>query len=164
MAERRTRTTLPHLTVNSQKVVETMTRILTNANELSDYSDSFVYFEDGEIRMRLYTVKCHTVRHLNDAEARIALFTEDNDNSYYAAVEVEGEWCEFTILYNTKERDTIRFNTPSGQHFYADDYILRECGDTPISAMLIGMMSNARHIGEGVVYATLQLAKEQGLL
>ena len=158
-----TRTNLPILRVETQKVIETTTRILTNANELADYSDSFVYGDD-EIRMRLYTVKCHTVRHLNDAEARIVLFTEDNDNSYYAAIEVEGEWCEFTLLNNTKQKDTIRFNSPTGQHFYADDYILRECGDTPISAMLIGMMSNARHIGEGVVYTTLQLAKEQGLI
>lgn len=158
-----TRTNLPILRVETQKVVETVTRILTYANELSDYSDSFVYGDD-EIRMRLYTVKSHTVHHLNDAEARIALFTEDNDNSYYAAIEVENEWVEFTLLNSTKNRDTIRFNSPTGQHFYADDYILRECGDTPISAMLIGMMSNARHIGEGVVYATLQLAKEQGLI
>lgn len=163
MAERRTRTSLPHLTVNSQKIVETMKRILTNANELADYSDSFVYFEDGEIRMRLYTVKSHTVRHLNDAEARIALFTEDNDNSYYAAIEVDGEWCEFTLLNSTKQKDTIRFNSPTG-HFYADEYILRECGYTPIANVIIGMMSNANHIGENVVYTTLRLAKEQGLL
>jgi hypothetical protein len=141
-----------------------MTRILTNANELADYSDSFVYFEDSEIRMRLYTVKSHTVRHLNDAEARIALFTEDNDNSYYAAIEVDGEWCEFTLLYNTKQKDTIRFNSPNGLHFYADDYILRECGSTPLSNLLIGMMSNSRHIGEDVVYSALRIAKVQGLI
>lgn len=160
MAERRT---LPRLMNSTQKFVLTLTNILKYCNEIVDYSDSFVYGETDVIRMRLFELKSHTIRGRDDAEARIAIFTNDDDNSYYAAIEVDGEWCEFTLLNSTKDCDTVRFNTPTHHHFYADEYILRECG-TPISNMLIGMMSNSRHIGEDVVYSTINLAKEQGLL
>ena len=160
MAERRT---LPRLMNSTQKFVLTLTNILKYCNEIVDYSDSFVYGETDVIRMRLFELKSHTIRGRDDAEARIAIFTNDDDNSYYAAIEVDGEWCEFTLLNSTKDCDTVRFNKTTHHHFYADEYILRECG-TPISNMLIGMMSNSRHIGEDVVYSTINLAKEQGLL
>lgn len=162
MAERRTRT-LPRLMNSTQKFVLTLTSIIKYCNEIVDYSDSFVYGETDVIRMRLFELKSHTIRGRNDAEARIAIFTNDDDNSYCSAIEVDGEWCEFTLLNSTKDCDSVRFNTPTHQHFYADEYILRECG-TPISNMIIGMISNSRHIGEDVVYTTLRLAKEQGLL
>ena len=160
MAERRT---LPRL-MNTQKFVLTLTNMLKYCNEIVDYSDTFVYSETDVIRMRLFELKSHTIRGRDDAEARIAIFTNDENNSYYAAIEVDGEWCEFTLLNSTKEKDSIRFNSPTGLHFYADEYILRECGCTPITNVIIGMISNANHIGEDVVYTTLRLAKEQGLL
>ncbi len=156
MAER---TNLARLNVPTQKYVDTLVNVLTYANDLIKYSDSYVYGSEDDIRMRLYTVSC-----LDGTTARIAIFTPDDDNSYYSAIEVDNEWCEFTLLGSTKQKDTIRFNTPTGLHFYADDYILRECGGTPLSDLLIGMMSNSRHIGEDVVYTTINMAKEQGLI
>ncbi len=156
MAER---TNLARLNVPTQKYVDTLVNVFSYANDLIKYSDSYVYGSEDDIRMRVYTVSC-----LDGTTARIAIFTSDDDNSYYAAIEVEEEWCEFTLLNSTKEKDTIRFNSPTGMHFYADDYILHECGGTPISDVIIGMMSNSKHIGEDVVYTTLNLAKEQGLL
>ena len=153
-----TRTNLPILRVESQKVIDTTINVLTWANELTDYVDTYVYGEEDEIRIRLYTVKC-----MDDTTARVAIFTNEN-GGYYAAIEVENEWVEFTLLDSTKSKDTIRFNTIQHYHFYADDYCLREIGDTPLSKMLVGMMTNTQHIGEMVVYQSLELAKEQGLL
>lgn len=159
MAERRNRANnLPIMTVECQKVVNTTLNVLTNAIELEDYKDGYVYGEEDSIRCRIYKVHCY-----DDTTSRVAIFTNE-DGSYYAAIEVESEWIEFTILNSAKSTDTIRFNTITHMHFYADDYCLREIGGTPISDMLFGMMSEAQHIGEMRVYEALRLAKEQGLL
>jgi len=155
---RETTTNLPILRVETQKVIDTTLNVLTYANELTDYVDSYVYSDDSSIRIRVYSVKC-----MDDTTSRVAIFTSE-DGSYYAAIEVENEWVEFTLLNSTKSTDTIRFNTIQHYHFYADDYCLREIGGTPISDMLFGMMSEAQHIGEMVVYETLELAKQQGLI
>jgi hypothetical protein len=159
MAETRRRNNLPITTVSMNSVVNTAVNLFTNANELLDYSDGYIhdYECEEDIRYRIYKLQC-----LDDTISRVVIFT--NENGYYSAIEVEGEWIEFTILDSTREKDTIRFNTRSHQHFYADDYSLMECGDTPLSKLLLGLFTDTPHIGEMVVYDAIELAKEQGLL
>ena len=158
MAETR-RNNLPITTVSTNSVVNTAVNLFTYANELLDYSDGYIhdYECEEDIRYRIYKLQC-----LDDTISRVVIFTNEN-GAYYSAIEVEGEWIEFTILNSTKEKDTIRFNTRSHQHFYADDYSLMECGDTPLSKLLLGLF-DMPHIGEMIVYDTLELAKDQGLL
>ena len=147
------------LTYSQKKTVDALVNALTYASELIEYRDSYVYGPEDSIRVRLYTVECP-----DETVVRLAIFTNDN-GEYYAAVRtLTGDWTEFTLLNSTKQCDTIRFNTEEGEHFYADDYILRECGSTPLAAMLLGMIEYTRHIGEGVVYESIKLAKQQGLL
>ena len=151
---------LPIATVETNKIVETTVNVFTNANELLDYREAFIhdYCEEESIRCATLKVRC-----LDDTEATIAIFTVEN-GSYYSAIEVDGEWVEFTILDSTKSKDTIRFNTRTHQHFYADEWTLNECGDTPLSKMILGMMTNRNHIGDCVVYNAIELAKKQGLI
>jgi len=142
------------LTYSQKKTVDALVNALTYASELIEYRDSYVYGPEDSIRVRLYTVECP-----DETVVRLAIFTNDN-GEYYAAVRtLTGDWTEFTLLNNTKQCDTIRFNTEEGEHFYADDYILRECGQTPLAAMLLGTIEYTRHIGEGVVYESIKLAK-----
>lgn len=150
----------PNTSIDTSKVVETTLDVLTNTNELLDYKEGYVYDdEDGiAIRCHIYRLKC-----LDDTEARIAIFTVDN-NQYYSAIEIEDEWVEMTILDSTKNGDTIRFNTRTHQHFYADESSLMECGDTPLSKMILGMLTDRPHIGECCVYAALEDVKKQGLI
>lgn len=157
---RNARYNLPITTIDTNNVVDTSINVLTNANELLDYREGYVYDdEDGiAIRVRIYKVRC-----LDDTESRLAVFTID-DGAYYSAIEVDGEWVEWTILDSTRNGDTIRFNTRTHQHFYADEDSLMGCGDTPLSRLLLGMLTDRRHIGECVVYNALEDIKKQGLI
>ena len=47
---------LPIMTVECQKVVETLINVLTNAIELEDYKDGYVYGEEDNIRCRIYKI------------------------------------------------------------------------------------------------------------
>lgn len=155
----RNRRRLPITNVDTTKIVETTINVLSNANELLDYREGYVYDEDGiAIRCRIYRLRC-----LDDTEVRIAIFTVNN-NSYYSAIEIDDEWVEMTILDSTRNGDTIRFNTRTHQHFYADEDSLMGCGDTPLSKMMLGMLTDRPHIGECCVYAALEDVKKQGLI
>ena len=150
----------PITSVDTTKVVETTINVLTNSIELLDYREGYVYDdEDGTaIRCKIYKLRC-----LDDTSASIAVFSVEN-NAYYSAIKIDDEWIEFTVLDSTRNRDTIRFNTRTHQHFYADEWCLSECGDTPLSRLILGELTDRPHIGECCVYTALEDIKKQGLI
>ena len=148
----------PITTVDVNTVTNVTVNIFSNATVLIDYEEGYINCDDGTaIRCRIYKLRCD-----DGTEARIALFTLDN-GAYYSAIEINDDWVEFTVLNSTRNGDTIRFNTKFHQHFYADEWILDECGKTPLSKMLLSEFEGP-HIGESVVYLALDDIKMQGLI
>ena len=147
-----------------KKIIETTLDILSNAVSATvDFGK--VEGECDSVDMNLFTISTSA-----NNDVRFVIFTTGDTTvedgwSYYSAIEIDGEWVEFTVLPSCREKGTIRFNYPTHNHFYADDYSYDKIleNSTTISRKFLYLFGGS-HIGEGVVYDAIVMAKQQGLL